>query len=168
MALKPAKRSPCSTRVSASEQDIKWEQSSGDKMGLMGGADLTSLQQLNFSITPCCTQLLCQINKENPLYPLLHILLLMGRGIEVGFCGGSAGSAMLHLQQKAPSTPMWGCTTVPAAIHKQLKLLSKADKSLITFSTLSFSIFISVEQANAAFAEVLKGNFKSHPAPPFV
>lgn len=75
---------------------------------------------------------------------------------------------MLHLQQKAPSSPMYGCTIMPAAIHKQLKLLSKADKSLITFSTLSFSIFISVEQANTAFAEVLKGNFKSHPALPFV
>lgn len=69
----------------------------------------------------------------------------MGTGIEVGFHGESAGSAMLQLQQKALSIPMWGCTTVPAAIHKQLKLLSVADRSLTTFSTLSFSIFISVD-----------------------
>lgn len=70
----------------------------------------------------------------------------------MGFRGGSAGSAMLRLQQKAPSIPMWGCTTMPAAIHEQLKLLSKAEKSLLIFFTLPFSIFISVEQANIAFS----------------
>lgn len=45
MVLKPAERSPHSTRVSASEQGIKRdrEQSSGDKLDLMRGPGLTSL-----------------------------------------------------------------------------------------------------------------------------
>lgn len=68
------------------------------------------------------------------------------------------GSAMMLLQQQAPSALMRGHTTVPAAMHKQLKLLSNADGLLITFSTLFFSIFVTVKQANTAFAKVLAGS----------
>ena len=73
------------------------------------------------------------------------------------------GSAMVLLQQQALSVPMWGCTIAPAAMCKQLKLLSDADRWLITFSTLFFSIFITVKQANAAFAGVCK-SCPAHPS----
>lgn len=68
------------------------------------------------------------------------------------------GSAMVLLQQEAPSVPAQGCITAPAAMCDQFKLLRNADGSLITFSTLFFSIFITVKQANAAFAEALAGS----------
>lgn len=59
------------------------------------------------------------------------------------------GSATVLLQHQAPSSP---------AVRKQLKLLSNSDGSLITFPTLFFSVFITLKQANAAFAEVLAGS----------
>lgn len=52
----------------------------------------------------------------------------------------------------------------PPSLHRavppcqQLKLLNNTDGLLITFSALLFSIFITVKQANAAFAEVLAGS----------
>jgi len=79
----------------------------------------------------------------------------MGMGIQVGFRGSSAGLSDGASAATSPSVPAQGCTAVPAVMRRQVK---QVDGPLVAFPTIFSSIFITVKQANTAFAEVQAEN----------